>query len=147
MIKVVVFKEGTKYKCWRTVSKYKNFGNKVPYGMVHRMCANGDSGLIRHRCGDARCINPRHFMSGSYSDNAIDKVEKDQFMYEMLVYYKVYDDLSEVVYADCVANEIKKLGKYEFEKYVDWVWEKLVAECYLVVVDNYKELLEELTYE
>lgn len=47
--------------------------------MIHREWANEDGEVVRHLCGDNRCVNPIHLIKGSDIENAMDEVEVEEF--------------------------------------------------------------------
>jgi hypothetical protein len=51
------------------------FGYQLSRGIL-RSGDDGEVPLIRHRCDEASCHNPSHWMTGSVQDNALDYAER-----------------------------------------------------------------------
>lgn len=57
------------YGIFRTGGKSYS-AHKLAYMLVHGEVA--PSMIIRHRCGDSRCVNPEHLMLGTQAENMQD---------------------------------------------------------------------------
>lgn len=61
--------------CWLSDWKYLMVEGKS----IHKEWARGEGEVVRHLCGDNRCINPIHLLRGSDIENAMDEIEVQDF--------------------------------------------------------------------
>jgi hypothetical protein len=47
---------------------------------LHQDWARGEGYIVRHLCGDNRCLNPIHLVRGSEIENALDEIDVRNFM-------------------------------------------------------------------
>ena len=75
---------GFPFECWtwEAARNAKGYGRSSRLGMAHRMAyilVNGplnDNEIVRHRCDNPSCCNPRHLIKGSQKDNMQDCVSR-----------------------------------------------------------------------
>lgn len=63
------------YDCWLSSESYLKIG-KSP---IHKYIASGEGEIVRHLCGNNRCINPNHLIKGNEFENADDEIEIRNF--------------------------------------------------------------------
>lgn len=70
-------------RCFNTDGYPRCFWNGNPNGKVHRIImelsgVNTTGLVVRHRCDNIRCINPKHLLVGTPTDNMRDRVKRDR---------------------------------------------------------------------
>lgn len=69
-------------ECWETVRDRMQFSYKNKHIVGHRIAyciAYGDipdGNVVRHKCDNAKCINPSHLELGTHEDNMKDRAER-----------------------------------------------------------------------
>ena len=76
--------------CWRFERRYQ----KLDGIYLHRQWAHGEGEIVRHLCGDSRCVNPLHLVKGSDVENAMDELTVRDFSIKILqkLLGEEYDD-------------------------------------------------------
>jgi len=113
--------------CWRFERSYQMIGGEY----LHQKWAIGEGEVVRHLCGDNRCVNPLHIIRGSDIENAMDEIEIRKVAVRLLEEllnenYESYGiDVSILVLLarasrirkDMFNNNIKEAAKYTREYY------------------------------
>lgn len=76
-----VARDWTTLNCWRFEGYYEMMEGE----RVHQKWAEGEGEIVRHLCGDGRCVNPLHLRKGSDVENARDEIEIRDFEVEKMV--------------------------------------------------------------
>jgi len=85
--------------CWRFEKSYQ----RLDGAFLHQQWASGKGEVVRHLCGDNRCVNPLHLVRGNEVDNAKDELAIRNFSVEVL------QNLIGEVYNDKYPNELSIL--------------------------------------
>jgi hypothetical protein len=67
-------------ECWTANSDYVRINNRH----LHIVNAVGRGELVRHLCGNKRCVNPLHLLRGSKMENYEDEEEKRAFIVHLI---------------------------------------------------------------
>ncbi len=111
---------GTKYLAHRI--SYIIFNGLIPNGL-----------LVRHTCNNPSCINPKHLILGSHSDNSIDSVkagtQRSQVLNEecvkvikWMLKYKPKRGLSSKL---ARLHKVRKQTISSIKKGLSWTWVKI----------------------
>lgn len=76
------------FNCWLADRKYKMLDGFCMY----QKWASGEGDVVRHLCGDARCVNPLHLRRGTDIENAQDEVDVRHFTIK--AFEDILDDYS-----------------------------------------------------
>jgi hypothetical protein len=89
--------EDTLYKCWRFEQRYQ----KLDGFYLHHKWAAGEGDVVRHLCGEGKCVNPLHLIRGTDIENAVDEIDVRDFAIDWME--KELDDYS----LEGLENDIK----------------------------------------
>jgi hypothetical protein len=74
--------------CWRFEKPYQ----KIDGRWIHIDWAVGEGEIVRHLCGESKCVNPLHLIRGTDIENAKDEIEVEEFSNEL--YAEMLNDRS-----------------------------------------------------
>ena len=110
--------------CWEwTGAKWAGYGKfkfKGKYDGAHRVSYSlfvkdiDDGMLICHKCDNPVCVNPSHLFEGTYSDNAIDAINKgrmsipvgDNFKRGHIAYNRALSDQIVILIKNDISNKV-----------------------------------------
>lgn len=115
---VIELMEGNElWDCWLADYKYLRVGDIV----LCREWAIGEGDIVRHLCGDNRCVNPVHLKMGTDFENADDEIEVRDFttakFMEMMNDYSLKDEPKDRAFLVTIPRMSRKLTEDSFKRY------------------------------
>jgi len=124
--------------CWRFEKGYQTIEGVT----LHQVWASGEGEVVRHLCGESKCVNPLHLIRGSDIENAEDEIKIRDYSVKLLqtMIDENYDnyprDLAMLTLMPRVSrikkdlfSNMREVAAYAREKYRK-LYEEVAAETY-----------------
>lgn len=132
VLKLLISEEFLIKGCWRFEKGYQ----KLDGLYLHQQWASSEGEIVRHLCGDNRCVNPLHLVKGNDIDNAKDELDVRNFsvgVLQKLIGEKYDDKYSKELSILILIPRIRRIYSSEF---------KSMSEIALYAREEYRKWFE-----